>query len=1298
MPGLHLAWSVGGLFQRYIFFILDFFSLFPFMYSTYIGNSGSPLTFCSLYVRDTSYLLKMTMPPCIAGSVTKTIAAHVQGLCSACAPGRFVASPGQTSCDACPAAKASHGEDVDGVGRIALADANAYGATTCRDCRSGVERGGAALCVDDACGADGAPCVWHVDRSVFAAATAATTSVNVLSHLDARGGERIVFAGSGLFNESLVRDIIAVSGAQYDANGFVRLAASEARTLLAVTVGNASCDEIAVSPNAFSQPMPQRVSCEAPCAPDYRGALLPLHVARLDAVNATSATRNASAWVQYRRWRNASAASPCARPPRLLRIEAVGGGVDPHAAYEGDHVALIGANFGPNFLVDDGGVGVAMNVALLVDTFAFDLRGAALGVVQWKSPGRIELDLPRLTGCGFSNRELPVALRFASGSGSASSGVTTANEGIASNLIYLDEVLARTKAPRDLHVHIAAAGDALELSWTLPPVANLDAWDAVHVHATQSLDLSSLTARFVDHCALRLRFAVCLPSRSRSLSQSRSLARSLSHSLSAHSPPPPFLSAHHSTFSQLEDGTSHVHIALSNASTSYTLAVPRGSSWTIAVSVALPGRHFATIPVHATAAMAPLAPTSLSVSFASYESGESSGEGTSAMGFYDAVLRWGVGVNANRGAPATAYEIAWSVEDAGASALALGAVNGSKRVAASAVLTQAGGRQAELVARLIPRVPYRFSVVAIASVPSGVHPISVELASAPAVAPNLFRAQTPEPPHGIVAAFVGAVANGSALNDRFQLDLRWKPPLDDGSAAITAWEVRLTLSGAPPAVYTSVMQSTATSIVAEQLLPLGREACAHVAATNALGTGRWSDEVVCFAPEKQRLALEALCAEAGLFYLTLARGKADCLRCPSKATRSCRDGLLALAPNVWFAGDAPTDATPIWACFNENACIANDAALRVECNRERGYSGALCGGCDIDAGWMRSGRSCRRCWSAAWNWAVVGMTLLFMFCVSIYMVAFYKFHDKLDDFSGAVRKQLISFLQMLGVLGIFRAHGTQMFNEAISRPAEIAGGSIVSLLPFKCAVRSQIWGPFLANIALPPLALIGSVAIAVPTTLGFRCAERRRASVTAPPPPPETKPVASWLPLPLHRLVCCARFRVVTSAVERVAWSEAEAKASLVRFDPVARLQGLLAFVGYGLYPTLVASTMSIFHCSDQIDGAAYLVADMTVKCWEGAHIGFVVLATISFIVYCLGIPLIVGAVVALRSPPGCPRNPRCFNLHCRRFARRTSAQYTSQHVRVRFGFLYHGYRTDGGRLLLVMWEVLVMCVSLDFF
>ena len=87
------------------------------------------------------------------------------------------------------------------------------------------------------------------------------------------------------------------------------------------------------------------------------------------------------------------------------------------------------------------------------------------------------------------------------------------------------------------------------------------------------------------------------------------------------------------------------------------------------------------------------------------------------------------------------------------------------------------------------------------------------------------------------------------------------------------------------------------------------------------------------------------------------------------------------------------------------------------------------------------------------------------------------------------------------------------------------------------------------------------------------------------------------------------------------------------------RLAGIIVFTLFTLYPTLVSSMASMFHCTDQIDGTRYLVADYSVKCYEGGHIAMVFFACISAAVYAVGIPVAVAVLVALKTPIVCVEN-----------------------------------------------------------
>ena len=92
----------------------------------------------------------------------------------------------------------------------------------------------------------------------------------------------------------------------------------------------------------------------------------------------------------------------------------------------------------------------------------------------------------------------------------------------------------------------------------------------------------------------------------------------------------------------------------------------------------------------------------------------------------------------------------------------------------------------------------------------------------------------------------------------------------------------------------------------------------------------------------------------------------------------------------------------------------------------------------------------------------------------------------------ATRAPTASSAQMVGVLGIFTARGTQVFNEVIGKAAQVGGGSLASMLPLKCllSMHRDIYGPFLLNMALPFISAFVIVVILIPATLLKRMDDR----------------------------------------------------------------------------------------------------------------------------------------------------------------------------------------------------------------
>jgi hypothetical protein len=290
---------------------------------------------------------------------------------------------------------------------------------------------------------------------------------------------------------------------------------------------------------------------------------------------------------------------------------------------------------------------------------------------------------------------------------------------------------------------------------------------------------------------------------------------------------------------------------------------------------------------------------------------------------------------------------------------------------------------------------------------------------------------------------------------------------------------------------------------------------------------------------------------------------AACLSC-LKSGAICEDNEIKLLDGWWYegrngftqSGEEISGETEVFMCLNELACATDVKNITVTCNE--GYIGVLCGGCNLkEENYMRSGQLCRKCDSFLYNIVFVAGMASIAIGYILYVIAFQNFSSKQNDQRGVVMKIAMSFCQMLTVLGVFKARGTALFNEIVQRPASIAGGGISSALPLKCLLNSQIYGPFIVNMLLPPLALAGAALIMVPTAIVERHIRNRRSRSKAPV-------FKGKFNIPR----CLAVHKLMRSPM-----TEADKDEWLGDFFPVQRLAGVGAFLLFFMY---VANAVSV--------------------------------------------------------------------------------------------------------------------------
>ena len=439
-----------------------------------------------------------------------------------------------------------------------------------------------------------------------------------------------------------------------------------------------------------------------------------------------------------------------------------------------------------------------------------------------------------------------------------------------------------------------------------------------------------------------------------------------------------------------------------------------------------------------------------------------------------------------------------------------------------------------------------------------------------------------------------------------------------------------------------------------------------------------------------------------------------CRKCPTRGAQ-CSAGILKFNAHVWYVQPAIgavkeiiiDERTEVHDCFNTAACRSLQSNTRVECASDLGYGGPLCGACvtGTDARYIRAGRACSQCGDQRLNIALAVLLSASVIIGLVYIGACRSMHRRVGEYGSILRRVAFSYIQMLGVLGIFKARGTRVFDEVMGKSAAIAGGGGSQMLAIKCLMGSEVYGPFLLNMALPPLSGLFIACVMVPTALvkhaRGKCRERKlekrrekwkrafdaegtdagalkRVSLRTGFVVPSFEPVVDfgsrcgrvptklmlrckpcrktpteeyminelrrhrgqprmaprmrpWLSInyrflfgyPHALLLACKCCSVPRSEEEQGAWRAEEAvRMQRPAFAAGQRLAAVLVLVLYSLYPTLVASTASIFQCSDEIDGKQYLVADFTIECYSGMHLAALCGAAISFIVYCVGVPL----------------------------------------------------------------------------
>ena len=281
------------------------------------------------------------------------------------------------------------------------------------------------------------------------------------------------------------------------------------------------------------------------------------------------------------------------------------------------------------------------------------------------------------------------------------------------------------------------------------------------------------------------------------------------------------------------------------------------------------------------------------------------------------------------------------------------------------------------------------------------------------------------------------------------------------------------------------------SCPAQQIAPAGEDEC-HVCARGSF-------------PDKR--AGECVSCTSGSY--RAADGK--CWSCPHKGT-ICEFSELQILGGWWVPSsrnETMTLETKLYSCANDEACLRPKAnVLSVDCDASQGYEGILCGACDRKKNFIRSNDVCAHCPPLGVSVVAVLFIGAFLLGSMVYYVGFqsYDAGDASDD-TGVTLKLLMSFNQMLSILGIFKARGTAAFRQIVTWPTSILGGGVTSMLFLKCWLGSPLYAPFMIAMVLPFVALIATVLLSIPKWHFERAreAEHKAAGLDAPPPANKAK-------------------------------------------------------------------------------------------------------------------------------------------------------------------------------------------------
>jgi hypothetical protein len=121
-------------------------------------------------------------------------------------------------------------------------------------------------------------------------------------------------------------------------------------------------------------------------------------------------------------------------------------------------------------------------------------------------------------------------------------------------------------------------------------------------------------------------------------------------------------------------------------------------------------------------------------------------------------------------------------------------------------------------------------------------------------------------------------------------------------------------------------------------------------------------------------------------------------------------------PKAWYDPSIPVHAidetTEVHECFNDVCCELSADKSSVSCATDLGYYGPLCGGCNMDRGFLRNGYVCTKCDTIVNNYLALSGLTVGIIVVVIYIAAFRNTNQRVGEYGGIIRRIAFSYMQV----------------------------------------------------------------------------------------------------------------------------------------------------------------------------------------------------------------------------------------------------------------------------------------------